>query len=88
MPIVDLDLHQYADMNKLRDKLHSSDYDKVRQALGLEPLAVAHEKGMKVTDNIRKNIEPISGLTDPLGRPTTREWEIAEISLGSSDSGD
>ena len=88
MPIVDLDLHQYADMNKLRDRLHSSDYDKVRQALGLEPLAVAHEKGMKVTDNIRKNINPISGLTDPAGRPTTREWETVDVKFSSQDSSD
>ena len=56
MPIVDLDLHQYANMNVLRDNLPSSVYDKVRQTLGLEPLAQATEKGQKITDSIREKI--------------------------------
>ena len=56
MPIVDLDLHQYANMNVLRDNLPSSTYDIVRQPLGLEPLAQATEKGQKITDAVREKV--------------------------------
>ena len=56
LPIFDLDLHQYANMNTLRDTLPSSVYDTVRQALGLEPLKEATEKGQKLTNNIREKV--------------------------------
>ncbi len=56
MPIVDLDLHQYANMNVLRDNLPSSLYDTVRQVLGLEPLAQAIEKGQKITSDVREKV--------------------------------
>ena len=58
MPIVDLDLHQYANMNVLRDNLPSSVYDVVRQTLGLEPLSQAIEKGQKITDNVKSKVSP------------------------------
>lgn len=58
MPIVDLDLHQYANMNELRDNLPTSVYDTIRQALGLEPLKEATEKGQKLTKNIRDKVNP------------------------------
>ena len=57
LPIVDLDLHQYANMNTLRDNLPAEQYDAVRRTLGLEPLADATIKGKKLTENIRLNIE-------------------------------
>ena len=60
MPIVDLDLHQYANMNVLRDNLPPNLYDTVRQTLGLEPLAEATEKGQKITDSIRENVNTSS----------------------------
>jgi hypothetical protein len=41
----------------LKDGLATDVYDKVRKCLGLEPLAVAAEKGRKVTNKIRDNIE-------------------------------
>jgi hypothetical protein len=56
IPIVDLDLHQYANMNILRDNLTTDMYDKVRRVLGLEPLASAVEKGKKITSNIRDKV--------------------------------
>ena len=61
MPIVDLDLHQYADMNTLRDKLTPHLYDIVRQSLGLEPLAEAIPAGQKLTKNIRDKL----GVPEP-----------------------
>ena len=57
MPIVDLDLHQYANMNTLRDNLSQTTYDIIRVALGLESLTTAVEKGIATTDRVRENIE-------------------------------
>lgn len=56
LPIVEMDLHQYADMSYLKNGLSAELYDKVRLCLGLEPLAVATEKGVAITNNIRKNV--------------------------------
>lgn len=57
LPIVEMDLHQYADMNFLKTGLSSEDYDKVRICLGLEPLATASKKGKEITSRIRENIK-------------------------------
>jgi hypothetical protein len=57
IPMLEMDLHQYADMNQLKENLDEFTYDKVRSALGLEPLRVAAEKGRKITDKIRGNLE-------------------------------
>ena len=56
VPVVDLDLHQYADMSILKSNLDSLTFDLVRSALGLEPVAVAAIKGSKITDEIRLKI--------------------------------
>ena len=57
VPILEMDLHQYADMAVLKEKLHPVEYDTVRFALGLDSLLEASQKGQQVTSNIRKNIE-------------------------------
>ena len=57
IPMLEMDLHQYADMNQLKENLDSNTYDVVREALGLEPLLVAATKGKKITDKIRTNLE-------------------------------
>ena len=56
LPIVEMDLHQYADMNFLKKYLDLETYDKVRSCLGLQPLMKAAESGKKITNNIRENI--------------------------------
>ncbi len=56
LPVTEIDLHQYADMNTLRDTLSSNLYNEVRVALGLEPLDVAIKKGQELTEKIRLNI--------------------------------
>ena len=56
LPIVEMDLHQYADMSYLKAGLSAELYDKVRICLGLEPLQQAIEAGEKITDRIRKNV--------------------------------
>ena len=57
VPVFDMDLHQYGDMNILRDNLPSSVYDQCRRALGLEPLQEATTKGHQLTNKIRQNLE-------------------------------
>lgn len=53
-PVVELDMHQYADMLVLKKNLSSEVFDQVRAALGLEPLAVAASKGEKISSIITK----------------------------------
>ena len=57
VPILEMDLHQYADMIILKEGLDPVTYDKVRKCLGLQPLEEATLAGTKITNNIRKNIE-------------------------------
>ena len=57
VPILEMDLHQYADMIILKEGLDSVTYDKVRSCLGLQPLEEAARAGTKITNNIRKNLE-------------------------------
>jgi len=56
VPVYEWDLHQYADMNFLKTHLDRKTYDKVRLALGLEPMKDAIEKGTKITNKIRNNL--------------------------------
>ncbi len=57
VPIFEMDLHQYADMIQLKTGLDTETYNKVRKCLGLEPLQQAIEKGTKITESIRKNLD-------------------------------
>ena len=57
IPVVELDLHQYADMGSLKRGLDPLTYDLVRSALGLEPLTDAVEKGQRITESIRQKIK-------------------------------
>jgi len=56
VPILEMDLHQYADMLVLKQKLSSEIYDQVRAVLGLQPMNEAVAAGRKITDNIRDNL--------------------------------
>ena len=51
-PIVEMELYQYACMHYLKDALDSATYDKVRIALGLQPLNQAVKAGMKLSGKI------------------------------------
>ncbi len=57
VPVYEWDLHQYADMIVLKDNLEKEVYDKVRNALGLEPLDDAMAKGEKITEKIKNNLD-------------------------------
>ena len=56
LPIYNMDLHQYADMATLKNNLDSDTFDKVRLALGLEPLSVATKKGQEISQRVRENL--------------------------------
>jgi hypothetical protein len=56
VPILEMDLHQYADMLSLKEGLDAETYDKVRVCLGLQPMKEAVPAGRKITENVRKNI--------------------------------
>ena len=53
VPVVQWDLHQYADMVILKEKLGFEVYDEIRIALGLEPLLVASRKGQEISSRVR-----------------------------------
>ena len=57
VPIVDLELHQYANMNYLKEGLDQRSYDIVRAVLGLEPIRDAAEKSKEVTEKVRNKLE-------------------------------
>ena len=57
LPILEMDLHQYADMKILKENLTAETYDQVRICLGLKPMVEAVAAGQKITGNVRKNIE-------------------------------
>ena len=57
LPIIEMELYQYANMASLKERLGSEDYDKVRICLGLEPLKSAVVSGKKISDKVRKNLE-------------------------------
>ena len=56
LPVTQIDLHQYADMQSLKEKLDLESYDKVRKALGLEPMQDAAAAGRKITERIRNSV--------------------------------
>lgn len=56
-PITEITLHQYADMQILKQGLRSDEYDRVRAVLGLLPLEEATSKGESITESIRKSIK-------------------------------
>jgi hypothetical protein len=57
IPIIEMDLHSYADMNLLKEKLDEDTFDKVRAALGLERVRDAAEKGRKITEKVNSNLD-------------------------------
>jgi hypothetical protein len=60
LPVTELDLHQYADMAVLKSALSPGHYDLVREALDLEPMVTAAQKGKVITDKIKGNVQPES----------------------------
>lgn len=53
LPVTELDLYQYANMNYLKTRMSLVEYDNLRYALGLDPIVTAAQKGQKITSNVR-----------------------------------
>ena len=56
MPLFDWEPTQYFSADFMKKKLDAETYDKIRLALGLEPLKTAQEKGNKITERVRENL--------------------------------
>ena len=56
VPVSEVTLHQYVDMEKLKIGLTDFEYDRVRNVLGLEPLEQAAEKGREITSSVREKL--------------------------------
>lgn len=56
LPVTEITLHQYADMEFLKVGLTPEEYDRVRDVLGLQPLKDATESGRQITQNIRNAV--------------------------------
>ena len=56
IPVVEMDLRQYADLKILKENLDPNEYDRVRSVLGLLPLKEAEKKGKEITSSISKNL--------------------------------
>tara|TARA_B100001123_G_scaffold447316_2_gene604457 strand:+ start:1765 stop:2145 length:381 start_codon:yes stop_codon:yes gene_type:complete len=61
LPVTEVTLHQFADMEKLKLGLTSYEYDRVRITLGLEPLESAVEKGRNITSAVREKLGIVEG---------------------------
>jgi hypothetical protein len=56
LPVTEITLHQYADMDSLKIKLTTEEYDRVREALGLQPMKIAVEAGKTITQNVQHQL--------------------------------
>ena len=56
LPVTEITLHQYADMEFLKVGLEPAEYDRVRKVLGLQPLKDATDAGRQITQNIREKV--------------------------------
>jgi hypothetical protein len=73
VPIVEMDLHQYADMAALKARLPADVYDHVRRVLGLLPLKEAVKKGQEITFSVR---ESVAQITDTAARREEIRGEV------------
>lgn len=56
-PIVDMIIHKYVDFDHLKNKLDSKTFDKIRIALGMQPLKQAKKDGKKILNKVYQNAE-------------------------------
>jgi hypothetical protein len=64
LPVTEITLHQYANMNYLKTRMPFVEYDNLRFSLGLEPMRDAAIKGHEITTNIRQKVEPVPPESD------------------------
>lgn len=57
VPIVDMLIHKYVDLDFLKLKVDEQTFDKIRVALGMAPLKQAQQQGQKILDKVYVNAE-------------------------------
>jgi len=57
VPIVDMLIHAYASLDRLKTVLGPERFDEVRVALGMQPLHTAVTEGQKILDKVTNNAE-------------------------------
>jgi hypothetical protein len=56
LPVTEITLHQYVDMEMLKKKLTPIEYDNIRWACELGPFAEAAAKGKEITQTVREKL--------------------------------
>lgn len=86
VPVTELDLYQYANMNILKEKLTWVEYDNVRFALGLESMRTAAVKGAKITSNIKIALEDgTDALDNEHGTRAEKGFQLTSTGLKESE---
>lgn len=57
MPIVDMTIHKYVDLDHLQKLLSPERFDEIRVALGMKPLKTAQQQGQQILDKVYENAE-------------------------------
>jgi len=73
VPIVEMDLRQFADMSVMKSRLPSDVYDQVRAAVGLLPLKEAADKGRQISGLVKDGVEHRAVTERDYRRPAIEE---------------
>lgn len=76
-PIVDMLIHQYIDMELLKQKLDGKTLDKIRVAIGLKPLKEAKKEGKKMMNKVFLNANLNKTKIETI--PEEKEKRVFEI---------
>lgn len=84
-PIVDMVIRQYVNMDHLKKRLDAKTYDRIRVALGMQPLKKARKKGQQILNKVfvqaqknKQNLEEDKELR------SKRAFELGEILMRKS----
>jgi hypothetical protein len=79
VPIVDMLIHAYASLDRLKTVLDADRFDEVRIALGMKPLQVAMDEGQKILDKVSNNAEVHAGhLKEDSPQRAARTFSLGE----------
>jgi len=73
VPIVEMDLRQFADMSAMKSRLPTDVYDQVRAAVGLLPLKEAADKGRQISGLVKDGVEHRAVTERDSRRPAIEE---------------
>ena len=73
VPIVEMDLRQFADMSVMKSRLPSDIYDQVRAAVGLLPLKEAEDRGRQISGLVKDGVEQRASTERDSRRPAIED---------------